>query len=150
MGVSHWLVKSEPFVYSFDRLVEQGSTRWDGVRNHEARNHLRAMKEGDLLLFYHSNEGREVVGIARVSREAYPDPTAPGEDWSVVDVAPVEKLARPVTLDELRTAEVLKGMVMHRRNRLSVTPVTEAEYKALMAVSAQPAPPPPPPKPKAS
>ncbi|MFO0661532.1 MAG: EVE domain-containing protein [Polyangiaceae bacterium] len=148
MAGSYWLVKSEPFVFSFDQLIERGSTHWDGVRNHEARNHLRAMKEGDLLLYYHSNEGREIVGIARVAREAYADPTAPGEDWSVVDVEPVEKLARPVSLDELRTGEVVKGMVMHRRNRLSVTPVTEAEFKAVLALSKEPAPPPAPPKPK--
>src|SRR5579871_5656139 len=98
----HWLVKSEPFKYSFDKLVTDGRTTWDGVRNFEARNNLRAMKAGDTCLFYHSSEGKEVVGVARVSREAFADPTADDGDWSAVELEPVRRLARGVTLDELR------------------------------------------------
>lgn len=128
---AHFLVKSEPSTYSFDRLVKDGRTTWDGVRNFEARNNLRAMKKGDLLLFYHSNEGKAVVGIARVAREAYPDPTSE-EDWSVVDVEPVRALARPVTLDEMRRHRLLGKMVMFRKSRLSVVPVTDAEFEAIV------------------
>lgn len=128
---AHFLVKSEPSTYSFDRLVKDGRTTWDGVRNFEARNNLRAMKKGDLLLFYHSNEGKAVVGIARVAREAYPDPTS-DEDWSVVDVEPVRALARPVTLDEMRRHRLLGKMVMFRKSRLSVVPVTDAEFEAIV------------------
>ena len=92
MARAYWLMKSEPFKYPWEQLVRDGSTYWDGVRNYEARNNLAAMKKGDLALFYHSNEGKEVVGIAKVVKEAYPDPTAPGEEWSVVDVAPHKPL----------------------------------------------------------
>src|SRR5579883_556542 len=119
----HWLIKSEPFKYAFEQLVRDGRTRWDGVRNFEARNSLRAMKKGDPCLFYHSNEGKAVVGVARVAREAYPDPTT-DEDFSAVDVEPVRALARPVGLDEMRTHPVLGKMAMFRRPRLSVVPVT--------------------------
>jgi predicted RNA-binding protein with PUA-like domain len=132
MAKSHFLIKSEPYKYSFDRLVADGHAVWDGVRNFEARNNLRAMKKGDLCLYYHSNEGKAIVGIARVSREAYPDPTAKGEDWSVVDVEPVRALARPVGLDELRANPVLAKMMMLRRPRLSVVPVTTEEYEVVL------------------
>jgi predicted RNA-binding protein with PUA-like domain len=128
----HWLVKSEPFKYSFEQLVREGRTHWDGVRNFEARNNLRAMARGDLLLFYHSNEGLAVVGVARVAREAYPDPTAPGEDWSVVDVEPVAPLPEPVPLATIRATPVLASMALLRRSRLSVTPVTPAEFDAVV------------------
>jgi len=135
MAKAHFLIKSEPSVYSFDRLVADGHAVWDGVRSFEARNNLRAMKKGDLLLFYHSNEGKAVVGVARVSREAYPDPTADGEDWSVVDVEPVRALARPVGLDELRAHRVLSKMMMLRRPRLSVVPVTGEEFDAVLELA---------------
>ena len=132
MAKSHFLIKSEPSKYSFDRLVADGHAVWDGVRNFEARNNLRAMKKGDLCLFYHSTEGKAVVGIARVSREAYPDPTAEGEDWSVVDVEPVRALARPVGLDELRSSKPLANMMMLRRPRLSVVSVTPEEFDVIL------------------
>lgn len=132
MAKAHFLIKSEPDKYSFDQLVADGRAVWDGIRSFEARNNLRAMKNGDLLLYYHSNEGKAVVGIARVSREAYPDPTAEGEDWSVVEIEPVRPLARPVALDELRTHRVLAKMMMLRRPRLSVVPVTGEEFDAVL------------------
>jgi predicted RNA-binding protein with PUA-like domain len=132
MARAHWLIKSEPSTYSFERLVADGHAVWDGVRNFEARNNLRAMKKGDLCLYYHSNEGKAVVGVARVSRAAYPDPTAPGEDWSVVDVEPVRALARPVELDELRAHPLLSKMMMLRRGRLSVVPVTDDEFAVIL------------------
>ena len=135
MAKAHFLIKSEPSVYSFERLVADGHAVWDGVRSFEARNNLRAMKKGDLLLFYHSSEGKAVVGVARVSREAYPDPTADGEDWSVVDVEPVRALARPVGLDELRAHRVLSKMMMLRRPRLSVVPVTGEEFDAVLELA---------------
>ncbi len=136
MPKHYWLVKSEPFKYSFDQLVADGKATWDGVRNFEARNHLRAMKKGDECFFYHSNEGKAVVGVARVTREAYPDPTSDeGEDWSAVDVAPVRALPRPVELAELREHPVLGQMMIFRRSRLSVVPVTEKEWTTLVALA---------------
>jgi predicted RNA-binding protein with PUA-like domain len=130
----HWLVKSEPFKYSFDRLVEEKKTTWDGVRNFEARNNLRAMKRGDLLLFYHSNEGKAVVGVAKVAREAYPDETAEEGDWSVVDVSPVKPLAAPVSLEAIRAEKALAEMQLLRRSRLSVVPVTPEEFAKILAL----------------
>lgn len=130
---SYFLVKSEPFKYAFEQLVADGRTCWDGVRNFEARNTLRAMKKGDLLLFYHSNEGLEIVGIARVAKEAYQDPTTDG-DWSVVDVEPVKKLKKPVTLAELKAHPTLSQMAMVRRSRISVTPVTTEEFGLVLAL----------------
>jgi predicted RNA-binding protein with PUA-like domain len=130
----HWLVKSEPFKYSFDRLVEEKKTTWDGVRNFEARNNLRAMKRGDLLLFYHSNEGKAVVGVAKVAREAYPDETAEEGDWSVVDVSPVKPLAVPVSLEAIRAEKALAEMQLLRRSRLSVVPVTPEEFAKILAL----------------
>ncbi|MFO7179733.1 MAG: EVE domain-containing protein [Pseudomonadota bacterium] len=132
MATAHWLAKSEPYKYSFDQLLQDKRTIWDGVRNFEARNNLRAMKKGDLVLFYHSNEGKEVVGIARVVREAYPDPTAPGEDWSVVDVAPVKRLKKPVGLSQIKAEPKLSQMALLRRSRLSVVPVTPAEFDRIL------------------
>jgi predicted RNA-binding protein with PUA-like domain len=129
---NHWLVKSEPYKYSFEKLVEEKKTTWDGVRNFEARNNLRAMKRGDLLLFYHSNEGKAVVGIAKVAREAYPDESADDGDWSVVDVAPVKPLAAPVPLEAIRADRALAAMQLLRRSRLSVVPVTAAEFKRVL------------------
>lgn len=132
---TYWLIKSEPTVYPWSRLLRDGRTMWDGVRNFEARNHLRAMQEGDLCLFYHSNEGKELVGVARVVRAAYPDPTAPGEDWSVVDVAPAYPLAKTVPLDTIRESEELTDLQMLTRNRLSVTRVTAPQWKVLHALA---------------
>lgn len=130
--MAHWLVKSEPSAYPYSRLVADGKTVWDGVRNFEARNNLRAMRKGDLVLFYHSNEGKEVVGVARVGREAYPDPTS-SEDWSVVDLEPVKALAVPVGLDAMRKDAKLKNMVLLRKSRLSVSPVSPAEFDTVLA-----------------
>ena len=129
---NHWLVKSEPYKYSFDALVKDGQTTWDGVRNFEARKNLRAMKRGDLLLFYHSNEGKAVVGVAKVAREAYPDASAEEGDWSVVDVAPVKSLAAPVSLDTIRGDKALASMQLLRRSRLSVVPVTPEEFRRVL------------------
>jgi predicted RNA-binding protein with PUA-like domain len=128
----YFLVKSEPFKYPFSKLVGDKRTTWDGVRNFEARNHLRAMKLGDLLLFYHSNEGKEIVGVAKVTRTAYADPTADDGDWSVVDIAPVKALAAPVSLATIREDTKLSEMLLLRRSRLSVVPVTAAEFKRVL------------------
>ena len=128
----HWLVKSEPFKYAFDALLEDKKTSWDGVRNFEARNNLRAMSVGDLLLFYHSNEGKQIVGIAKVAKAAYPVPTAEEGDWSVVDVAPVKRLTEPVSLDTIRADKKLSGMQILKRSRLSVVPVTPDEFKRVL------------------
>jgi predicted RNA-binding protein with PUA-like domain len=129
MARQHWLIKSEPSTYSFEQLVADGRTVWDGVRNFEARNNLRAMKEGDLCLFYHSNEGKAVVGIAKVVREAYPDPR--DAEWSAVDVAPVRALASPVTLAAMREHPLLSKMAVVRKPRISVTPATPEEFEAI-------------------
>jgi predicted RNA-binding protein with PUA-like domain len=131
---SYWLIKSEPHVYSYDQLAKDGETAWTGVRNYEARNNLRAMKVGDQCLYYHSNEGKEVVGVARVVREGYEDPTAKGEDWTAVDVAPVKAFKRPVPLAEMRDHELLGKMMLFRRGRLSVVPVTPEEFQAVVAL----------------
>ena len=132
---SLYLVKSEPFVYAFDQLLADKKTSWDGVRNFEARNTLRAMKKGDLLLFYHSNEGKEIVGIARVSKEAYQDPTTE-EDWSAVEVTGVKKLTKPVTLATIKAHPLLSQMALVKRSRLSVVPVTDAEFAAVLKLGA--------------
>ena len=129
-----FVVKSEPFVYSFDQLLTDKKTSWDGVRNYEARNTLRAMKKGDTLLYYHSNEGKEIVGIARVSKEAYQDPTTDG-DWSSVEVAPVKRLKKPVTLAVLKAHPVLSQMALVKRSRISVTPVTDAELAVVLKLA---------------
>jgi predicted RNA-binding protein with PUA-like domain len=132
MTPGHWLVKSEPSKYSFTQLTKDRRTVWDGVRNYEARNHLRAMKQGDLLLYYHSNEDKSVVGVARVLREAYPDPTADDDTWSAIEVGPVVALKTPVTLDALRDHPELAQMMIFKRTRLSVVPVTPAEFKLVL------------------
>lgn len=129
MPRQYFLVKSEPYKYAFDDLARDGRTHWDGVRNYEARNTLRAMKTGDLVLYYHSNEGKAVVGVARVAREAYPDPTAePDEDWSVVDLEPVAPVKAPVTLEAIRADPKLADIALLRRSRLSVIPVSKAHF----------------------
>lgn len=133
--MQYWLIKSEPFVYSFDDLEKEGKTLWEGVRNYQARNNLRAMKKGDLALFYHSNEGLEVVGIAKVSKEHYPDPTAEKGDWSVVEFVPHKKLARPVTLKEIKATSALTEIALVRNGRLSVMPLQPAEYELILTMS---------------
>jgi predicted RNA-binding protein with PUA-like domain len=132
-----WLIKSEPFVFSFDQLVADGVSVWDGVRNYAARNNLRAMKIGDQALFYHSNEGLCVVGIAQVSNEFYPDPTATEGDWSVVEFIPVRAVKRPVTLKEIKADPYLKDMQLLRLSRLSVSVVTPDEFAYILKLSEQ-------------
>jgi predicted RNA-binding protein with PUA-like domain len=132
MSRSYWLVKSEPSKYSWDDLVKDGSTYWDGVRNYMARNNLRDMKKGDLALYYHSNEGKEVVGVARVTREAYPDPTTDDDRWVVVDFAPVKALKEFVTLDQIRKDKALAEIAMLKYNRLSVVPIKVDEFKRIL------------------
>ena len=134
MAGQYWLVKSEPYKYSFAQLVADKHAVWDGVRNYEARNSLRAMKAGDLLLFYHSNEGKAVVGVARVSREAYPDSTAPGEDWCVVDIEPVVALKTKVELDVIRADPALADIALLKRSRLSVVPISKEHFERVLAL----------------
>ena len=128
---SHWLIKSEPTVYPWSQLVSDGKTGWEGVRNFAARLHLRAMKVGDLALFYHSNEGKEIVGVARVVRTAYQDPTTE-EDWSAVEVAPVAPLATPVTLERIKADPALAKIELLRQGRLSVVPLLKAEFDHIL------------------
>lgn len=126
--------QAEPFKYSWDQLVDDGSTYWDGVRNYEARNNLQAMKVGDLALYYHSNEGKEVVGVARIVGEAYPDPTIDDPTWVVVDLAPVQRLEEPVTLADVKAEPALAEMFLVKRGRISVVPVTAAEFECVLAM----------------
>jgi predicted RNA-binding protein with PUA-like domain len=128
----YWLIKSEPSKYSFAQLVRDGQTMWDGVRNYEARNSLRGMKSGDLALFYHSSEDKSVVGVIRIKREAYPDPTAPEEDWSVVDVEPVTPVKAPVSLDAIRDDPSLADIALLKRSRLSVVPVSKEHFDRIL------------------
>lgn len=130
--MNYWLVKSEPAKYSFDQFMKDKKTYWDGVRNYTARNNLRAMKIDDLVLYYHSNDGLEIVGIAKVIREAYQDPTTSDDAWVVVDLAPVEKLKTPVTLVQIKEDKKLENMVFAKQGRLSVSPVTAKEYERIM------------------
>ncbi len=132
MAKNFWLVKSEPAAYSWDNFVKDGGVVWTGVRNFAARNNLRAMKQGDLVFFYHSVEGKCVVGIARVRREAYRDPTATEGDWSCVDLEPVKPLAMPVTLEVIKADTVLREMPLVKRSRLSVSPVSEEQAMRLL------------------
>ncbi len=134
---NYWLVKSEPVKDSWEKLGQDGSTVWDGVRNYQARNHLKAMKKGDLVLYYHSNEGLAVVGIAQVAKEAYQDPTTDDERWVVVDLKPSKALKRPVTLDEIKKDKRLQNMKFVRQGRLSVSPVTEDEFDAIVALGSR-------------
>ncbi len=131
----YWLVKSEPDVYSYQQLMTDGRTRWDGVRNYQARNNLRAMREGDLCLYYHSNIGLEVVGVARVLREHYPDPTAEKGDWSAVDLGPVQLLNRSVTLVEIKAHPALQNFGLVRTSRLSVMPASPDDFALILALS---------------
>ena len=137
MARSSWVVKSEPRTYAWEDLVRDGETRWDGIRNFEARNHLRAMKRGDLALFYHSGPTQEVVGVARITRAAYPDPTAAEGDWSAVDLAPQSALEAPVALATLRAVPDLARLALLTRPRLSVTPIGARELRRILALGAR-------------
>jgi predicted RNA-binding protein with PUA-like domain len=133
--MNYWIVKSEPEAYSWSQFVKDGRTAWTGVRNFAARLHLRAMKSGDAVFFYHSGEQKSVVGLARVKREFYPDPTAEEGDWSSVDLASEKTLAKPVALAQIKADKILKEMVLAKQSRLSVSPVTEAQFKQLLKVA---------------
>ncbi|MGV3757003.1 MAG: EVE domain-containing protein [Verrucomicrobiota bacterium] len=135
MAKNYWLAKSEPEAYSWNDLVKDGKTVWTGVRNFQARNNLRAMKTGDYVLFYHSVTDKQVVGIAKVAKEFYPDPTAAEGDWSVVDLVPHKPLKIPVTLEQIKADAVLKDIPLVRQSRLSVTPLNEIQFKHLLTLA---------------
>ena len=135
--MAYWLVKSEPSTYSFDQLMKDKQTTWDGVRNYTARNHLKSMKKGDEVLFYHSNEGLEIVGIAKVAKESYEDPTTDDKTWVVVDLKPYKRLKRPVPLTQIKMDKRLSDMALVRLGRLSVQPVTDAEWKIIMDLAGE-------------
>lgn len=133
--MNYWLMKSEPDAFSWDQLVAQGRAEWDGVRNHAAQLNMKAMKVGDRAFFYHSNIGLEAVGIMEIVREAAPDSTDDSGKWIAVEVAPVKPLPRPVTLKAMKADPELAGMAMIRQSRLSVSPVTAAEYARILAMA---------------
>lgn len=133
--MNYWLMKSEPDVFSYDDLVKKGRAEWDGVRNHAAQSHMKAMRKGDLAFFYHSNIGLEAVGIMEIVEEAAQDSTDETGKWIAVHVAPKEKLAKPVTLKAMKADPALAGMVMLRQSRLSVAPLTADEFKHIVAKS---------------
>ena len=130
--MQHWLVKQEPEKYPWVQFVKDGGTYWDGVRNYQARNNLRAMRKGDLILYYHSVSEKAVVGVAKVTREAYADPTAKEGDWSVVDLKPMKPMAAPVTLAQIKAEPKLAGMRLLKQSRLSVSPLSAAEFKRVL------------------
>lgn len=133
--MNYWLVKSEPSKYSWETFLKDKKTFWDGVRNYQARNNLMAMKKGDLVLFYHSVEGKEIVGIAEVIKEHYPDPTVEDERWVAVDIKPVETLRNAVTLEKIRKDSRLQNIALIRQQRLSVMPLTGAEFNRILELS---------------
>ena len=140
MARAHWLVKTEPSTYSWEDLVRDGSTRWDGVRNALARNHLAAMRKGDLAFVYHSGDEKAVVGIAKVTRTAFPDPTADDARWVAVELRAVRALAEPVTLATIKQDAKLKSMMLVKQGRLSVSPVGDAEFDRILALGKTKAP----------
>lgn len=133
--MKHWLVKQEPSAYSWSDFLKDKRAAWTGVRNFQARNNLKAMKKGDKAFYYHSVTDKAVFGVAEVVKEFYPDPTADEGDWVCVDLAPVKALKRPVTLDEIKKVKALANMVLLKNSRLSVQPVTPAEFEAIMALA---------------
>lgn len=133
--MNYWLVKSEPEAYAWAQLVQDGQTAWTGVRNFQARNNLRAMKKGDHVFFYHSVSAKQVVGLARVAKEFYPDATATEGDWSCVDLVAVKPLKAPVTLETIKTDAVLKEMALVKQSRLSVTPLTRAQAERILKLA---------------
>ena len=134
MARSHWLVKSEPFKYSWSDFVRDGSTYWDGVRNYQARNNLREMKVGDRALYYHSNEGKEVVGVAKITKTAYQDPTTDDDRWLVVDLEPLKALSEPVTLAEIKADAALQTIPLVTHSRLSVMPLDKTAFDRILAL----------------
>ena len=135
MAKNYWLVKSEPAAYSWATFVKDGRAAWTGVRNFQARNNLRAMKKGDLVAFYHSVTDKQVVGLAKVDKEAYPDATAKEGDWSCVDLVPIKPLKQPVTLTAIKADQTLSEMALLKQSRLSVTPLTEKQFERLLALA---------------
>ncbi len=134
--MNYWLVKSEPFKYSWQTFLAEGETFWDGVRNYQARNNMKGMKVGDLVLYYHSNEGKEVVGVAQVSRESYQDPTTDDKNWVVVNLKPVETLRKPVTLKQIKDEPFLSNMELVKQGRLSVTRMLRQEFDKVLEMGA--------------
>ncbi len=134
--MQHWLVKSEPKKYSWEKFIQDGRTFWDGVRNFQARNNLKAMKEGDLALFYHSNEGKSVVGIAKVVKEAYQDPTTADKNWVAVNLVPVQTILNPVALDKIKIDERLQNIALVKQGRLSVMPLKKEEFDRILELGA--------------
>lgn len=135
MAKHHWLVRQEPEAYAWTALVNDGGTAWTGIRNFQARNNLRAMSRGDLVFYYHSGREKSVVGIARVTRESYPDPTATDGDWWAVDLAPYRSLSKAVTLAQIKADAILQQMALVRQSRLSVSPVTAEQAARLLALA---------------
>jgi predicted RNA-binding protein with PUA-like domain len=135
MSNQYWLVKQEPSAYAWEDLVKEGGTAWTGVRNFQARNHLRAMKTGDWALFYHSGEIKAAVGLARITKTAFPDPTAQAGDWSAVELKPVKPLNTPVTLAQIKANPILQTMPLARQSRLSVSPVSQAQFRELLRLA---------------
>ena len=133
--MKHWLVKQEPDTYAWEKFVRDKGTAWTGVRNFQARNNLRAMKKGDEVFYYHSVTGKAVVGVARVAREAYPDPTAEEGDWSCVDLVPVKACRTPVTLEAIKADPSLQDIALLRQSRLSVMPLTKAAFEKIVQIS---------------
>jgi predicted RNA-binding protein with PUA-like domain len=133
--MAYWLMKSEPFKYSWEQLRKDKKTFWDGVRNYAARNNLKAMKKGDLAFFYHSNEGVEIVGIAEIVKESYQDPTTTEAAWVAVDIKPFQPLKKPVSLAQIKADKRLANMALVRLGRLSVQPVTDKEWKIVLELA---------------
>ena len=131
----YWLLKSEPSAYSWEQFEKDGKTAWTGIRNYAARLHLNTMRKGDEAFFYHSNEGLNIVGIAKITKEAYHDPTTDDERWVAVDIKPVKKLKEPVSMQQIKKEKVLQNMALLKISRLSVQPVTEAEWKRILELS---------------
>lgn len=132
--MNHWLVKQEPESYSWSDFVKEGRAAWTGVRNYQARNNLRSMLEGDLVFYYHSGDAKEIVGMAKVARGPYPDPTADEGDWVCVDLVPVKNINKPVTLAAVKADTQLKDILLVRNSRLSVSPLTKAQFMRLLGM----------------
>ena len=133
--MNYWLVKSEPFKYSWDDFVKEGKSVWDGVRNYQARNNMKAMQKGDWVFFYHSNEGVEIVGLAEVSKEFYQDPTTEDPRWVVVELKPIKKFTKTVTLKAMKADDRLSSLALIKQSRLSVTPVQKAEFDIILSLT---------------
>ena len=133
--MNHWIVKQEPEAYSWTDFLKDGRAAWTGVRNFQARNNLRSMKKGDPVFFYHSVSEKQIVGLARVAREAYPDPTAKEGDWVAVDLVPVKTLARPVPLEAIKNDSAVKDIALVKNSRLSVSPLSKAHFDRLLAMA---------------